>query len=171
VEADGECLVTDIHWSRFPPTVTLTYETRTTRVQRVYSCTCVISRIIKVSRPPRWGRGRRRENGALIFFFSSGRCVGAHRHIRLDPDWGPKYTREFTLRARCRVDRDNSVGPRNCRQPDAALPTTSGSRIRSCKHLPFAQSASEASTPRGVIKISRIFRCARVRKQQKTIVC
>jgi len=116
--------------------------------------------------------GRAREgkrNGAFIFSFYPTNVLAhidvythththTHTHTRarararaLDPDWGLKYTREFTF-VYVRVDRNSSVGPRNCRQPDAALPTTSGSRIRSCKHLPFAQSAFEVNAPRSVVK-------------------
>lgn len=65
------------------------YKTRA----RVYSCTRVISRIIKVSRPlpvrrrrgvekrerkEGWDGGR--ESGALFFFFSSGRCFRTRAH-------------------------------------------------------------------------------------------
>lgn len=54
------------------------------------------------------------------------------------------------------------MGPRNCRQPGAVLATTSGSRIRSCKHLPFAQSASEANALCGIIKTGEVIRISRL---------
>lgn len=81
-----------------------TYETRA----RVYSCTCVISRIIKVSRPSATGtkevrKKERERNGVRVclFFFPFHPAdvlarIDAHVHA-FNPDWGPKYTREFTL--------------------------------------------------------------------------
>lgn len=101
------------------------------------------------------GEGERTER-LFFFLFIRSRCVGTHRCARAHThliQTGDLNTHEnLHSCTSCRVDRDSSVGPRNCRQPDAALPTTSGPRIRSCKHLPFAQSASEANAPRSVVK-------------------
>ena len=71
---------------------------------RVYSCTRVISHIIKVSRASTTGTKEEREKEretARLFFFSFYPTdvlahIDAYAHT-LDPDWGPKYTREFTL--------------------------------------------------------------------------
>jgi len=57
--------------------------TRTRADGRVHSCTRVISRIIKVSRPPAVaGRSEGGRKVACFFLFSSGWCVRAHTHMR-----------------------------------------------------------------------------------------